>query len=178
MRMVVLLTGALLLAAATPALGARDALKDASGKTLAFIVDCNSCKGSGEKCVGGLEEGFHDGSRCGQCLLKANYGKGIPLPSDVMILGTLKDEDGKPVTGKFVRLLLPNTWSVRTRTTDTGSFILRLGPSGRRENKKALSLNLGERRMSKESKTGTYALFMLPEDYKPCAVEAESSKKP
>jgi hypothetical protein len=178
MRMVGLLVAALLLVAATPALGARDTLKDADGKTLAVVLDCNSCKAGGEKCFGGVEDGFHEGSRCGQCLIKANFGKGILLPSDVMILGKLKDENGNPVTGKFVRVFLPNTWSVRTRTTEKGTFILRLGPSGRRQSKKPLSLDLGERRMSKDNKAGTYGLFMLPEDYKPCAAEAESSKKP
>lgn len=178
MRMVGLLMVALLPAVASSALGARDALKGPDGKTLAVVLDCNSCKAGGDKCFGGLEDGFHEGSRCGQCLIKANYGKGIPLASDVIILGKLKDEDGNPVTGKFVRLFLPNTWSVRTRTSDKGTFILRLGPSGRRQSKKPLSLDLGERRIGKDSKAGTYVLFMLPEDYKPCAPEAESSKKP
>jgi hypothetical protein len=177
MRMVGLLIGALLLVTASPSPGARDALKDTDGKTLAVVLDCSSCKAGGEKCFGGLEDGYHDGSRCGQCLIKANYGKGILLPSDVMIFGNLKDEDGKPVTGKFVRLFLPNTWSVRTRTTDKGTFVLRLGPSGKRQSKKPLSLDLGERKVSKDSKAGTYVLFMLPEDYKPCAAEAASSKK-
>jgi hypothetical protein len=178
MRMVGLLIGALLLVAASPALGARDAVKDANGKPLAVVVDCNSCKAGGEKCFGGVDEGFNEGSRCGQCLIKANFGKSIFLPSDLMILGKLKDENGNPVTGKFVRIFLPNTWTVRTRTTDQGTFILRLGPSGKRESKKPLSLDLGERRMNKDSKTGTYALFLLPEEYKSCPAEAEPAKKP
>ena len=83
-------------------------------------------------------------------------------------MGYLKDENGQPLKGKFVRLYLPNTWTVRTRTLDDGLFRLLLGATAERKGK-GLVIKLGDRTMRKDSKAAEYALFMLPPNYKQCA---------
>ena len=50
-------------------------------------------------------------------------------------MGHLKDENGQPLKGNFVRLYLPNTWTVRTRTDDDGLFRLLLGATAERKGK-------------------------------------------
>jgi hypothetical protein len=163
--------GLLVLALALPqtAAAAVDVLKDPEGKTIALVLDCNSCKGNpkGDGCSAGMEEGFHDGVPCGQCLMKSNHPTRIPYAHDLMILGTLKDEHGQPLGGQFVKLFLPNTWTVRTRTANDGLFRLVLGATVERKGK-PIVLELGTRTMRKDSKADHYALFMVPENYKPC----------
>lgn len=168
------LTGLLLLtlACATPALGASDLVKDPDGNTLAVVIDCNSCTdGKGKSCTGGVESGFFEGKPCGKCLLEANFPTRIPYPYDLQFIGTLKDENGEPLKGRFVRLYLPNTWTVRTRTLDDGLFRLLLGATVERKGK-GLVIKLGDRMMRKDSASAEYALFMLPPDYKPCTADA------
>lgn len=169
----------LLLAAAVPAGAAQDLVKDPDGKTLAVVVDCNTCKnpGAGERCETGTDDGFNDGKPCGKCLLDANFPARIPYPYDLQFTGYLKDETGQPMKGKFVRLYLPNTWTVRTRTADDGMFRLLLGATAERKGK-ALTIKLGDRVMRKDSKASEYALFMLPENYKPCDADAANVSKP
>lgn len=165
---------ALALAMPQAAAAAVDALKDREGKTIALILDCNSCKGNPkvDGCAAGVEEGFHDGAPCGQCLIKSNYPTRIPYAYDLTILGTLKDEHGQPLNGRFVKLFLPNTWTVRTRTGNDGLFRLVLGATVERKGK-PLVLELGTRTMRRDSKADHYALFMVPENYKPCEPEAK-----
>lgn len=160
-----------LLTGTPPVLGVQNVLKDRDGKTLAVILDCSSCGKRGDRCEGGVENGFHDGSRCGRCLLEANYGRRPAIPYDVRILGRLKDEKGEPMMGKFVRLSLPNKWSIRTRTREGGVFVFRMGPTVERKGKEPLVLDLGERKTRRDSNSTTYFFFMLPEDYKPCGSE-------
>ncbi len=160
----------LVLAFALPAHAMSDVVKDPEGKTLAVVVDCNTCEDprKGNSCETGAETGFHEGKPCGKCLLDANFPIRIPYGYDLQFIGTLKDESGQPVKGKFVRLYLPNTWTVRTRTLDDGMFRLLLGATAERKGK-GLVIKLGDRMMHKDSKAAEYALFMLPPDYKPCA---------
>lgn len=159
----------LLLGLGLPAHATLDLVKDPDGKTLAVVIDCNSCQdpAKGTDCATGAENGFFEGKPCGKCLLDANFPTRIPYPYDLQFLGNLKDETGQPLKGRFVRLYLPNTWTVRTRTTDDGLFRLLLGATAERKGK-GLVIKLGDRTMPKDSKAAEYALFMLPPDYKPC----------
>jgi hypothetical protein len=160
----------LIVACALPAHAASDLVKDADGNTLAVVIDCNSCAdpAKGKNCESGVENGFYAGKPCGKCLLDANFPTRIPYAYDLQFIGTLKDETGQPLKGKFVRMYLPNTWTVRTRTLDDGLFRLLLGATVERKGK-GLVIQLGDRVMPKDSKSPEYALFMLPPDYKQCA---------
>lgn len=164
-------------AAALPARATTDVVKDPEGKTLAVVVDCNSCQdpAKGADCASGAENGFNDGKPCGKCLLEANFPTRIPYAYDLQFMGYLKDETGQPLKGKFVRLYLPNTWTVRTRTNDDGLFRLLLGATVERKGK-AQVIKLGDRVMARDSKAAEYALFMLPENYKPCGDAAKAEK--
>ncbi len=167
----------LLVATAAPLRATQDLVKDPDGNTLAVIVDCSTCREpGGERCETGVDGGFNDGKPCGKCLLDANFPTRIPYPYDLQFTGYLKDENGQPLKGKFVRLYLPNTWTVRTRTTEDGMFRLLLGATAERKGK-ALAIKLGDRTMRKDSKAAEYALYMLPENYKPCATEASNASK-
>jgi hypothetical protein len=144
-------------------------LKDPEGKFIATVMSCSSCKGEkGEQCVTGVEEGFDGEAPCGQCLMKSNFGIRISYAYDVLIMGHLKDEKGEPVRGRFVKLFLPNTWTVRTRTGDDGLFRVLLGATAERKGK-PLVVQMGELKTPKDSKSEYYALFMVPENHKPCA---------
>jgi len=161
----------LTLALALPAYAGSDPVKDPQGNLLAVVIDCNSCKdGKGKSCETGVENGFSDGKACGKCLLDANFPIRIPYPYDLQFTGFIKDESGQPLKGKFVRLYLPNTWTVRTRTGDDGSFRLLLGATEERKGK-GVVINLGDRTMRKDSKLAEYSMFMLPPNYKPCAAK-------
>jgi hypothetical protein len=159
----------LLLAGVVPAHAQLTEVKDPDGKTLAVVIDCNSCQDpkTGKDCQTGVDNGFFDGKACGKCLLDANFPTRIPYPYDLQFLGYLKDEAGQPLKGRFVRLLLPNTWTVRTRTLDDGMFRLLLGATTERKGK-GLVIKLGDHPMAKDSKLPEYQMFMLPPDYKPC----------
>lgn len=161
-------------AGASVAWAGQDDVKDTEGKTLAVILDCNSCQDpkAGKNCEAGAEKGFAAGKGCGKCLLEANYPTRIQYPYDLQFIGYLKDENGQPMKGKFVRLYLPNTWTVRTRTLDDGMFRLLLGATAERKGK-GVVVKLGDRTMRSDSKASEYALFMMPEDYKPCAPAAK-----
>lgn len=151
------------------ALAKSQVLKDPEGKTIAVVMNCNSCKGEkGAQCLTGVDDGFDGDAACGQCALKSNHGTRINYAYDVLIMGTLKDEKGEPVRGRFVKLFLPNTWTVRTRTGDDGLFRLLLGATVERKGK-PITLQLGDLKTPKDSKAEYYALFMLPENHKPCA---------
>src|SRR5262245_44353051 len=156
-----------------PAGATTDVVKDPEGKTLAVILDCNSCQkpdAKGGKCESGADMGFNDGKPCGKCLLDANFPTRIPYAYDLQFIGYLKDEKGQPLKGKFVRLYLPNTWTVRTRTGDDGLFRLLLGATVDRKGK-GLVIPLCTRTLPKDTKAAEYALYMLPPNYKTCAAK-------
>jgi hypothetical protein len=152
---------------------AKDIVKEPGGKTIAVILDCSSCKDpkKGKSCETGVEQGYLGGAPCGKCLLDSNYGTRIPYAYDIHFMGRLVDESGKPLGGRFVRIFLPNTWTVRTRTGDDGTFRLMLGATIERKGG-PVTVDLGNRTMKKDSKAQFYAMYMMPETYKPC----ESSK--
>jgi hypothetical protein len=156
-----------------PAYAAQNAIQSPDGKTLALILDCNSCRRgkTGGDCKSGVEKGYHSSAACGQCLVVSNYGTRIPYGYDLQIFGHIKDKDGKPLSGKFVKLLLPNSWTMRTRTTADGMFRLMLGATADRKGG-PIKVELGDRTMSADQTTD-YLLYMMPPHYKPC----EKSKK-
>lgn len=170
MRLMVLLVGVLALAASASASEVK--VQGQGGKTIAVILDCNSCKNEakGSSCASGVTDGFHDGKRCGECLLESNYGAKLLYSSDIQIHGTLKSPDGKPLADEFVRLYLPNTWTVRTRSSKDGLFRLLLGATQERQGDRIL-VKLGERKRAHADgkEVPDYALYMLPENYKPCS---------
>ena len=167
----------MVMAAATQAMAAGNAqpVKDPDGKTLAVVVSCDSCQsasdGSTKQCHSGVEEGWLNGTPCGKCMLSENAGKPVPYPYDLHFTGKLVDDSGNPMKGRFLKLFLANGWTVRTRTSDQGVFRLMLGATEDRKSKQPLVTDLGTQR---DLSTGTeyYALFLLPESYKPCAAQA------
>ena len=164
-----------LLSVAQAAWASQDLVKDPDGKTLAILLDCNECKEPKDEatCESGVEDGFRDGHRCGKCLLKANFGTRIAHAYDLSFVGYLKDKDGQPVKGRFVRILMPNTWTVRTRTTTDGMFRLMLGATLERQQKKPVTIDLGVRTVSPDQKS-PYSMYLLPEDHKSCEAKNES----
>ena len=154
----------------------QDLVKDPKGKTLAVLQDCNSCKDEqGKECAAGKETGYSGGADCGQCLLEANFGTRIGYPYDIHIIGKLKDETGKALGSKFVQVSLPNTWRIRTRTQEDGSFRLMLGATQQKEKSTDLIVvDLGMRTMPSTEKSGQYSLFMLQDAYKACSKDAKA----
>ena len=161
----------------TRASAVENAVQDPDGKTLAVVLDCSSCKdGASKDCSNGVSAGYSSAKPCGKCLIDANFPTRIEYPYDLQFVGHLKDENGEPLKGKFVRLYLPNTWTVRTRTLDDGLFRLLLGATAERKGK-ALVIKLGDRVMQKVSKSAEYALYMLPPNYKPCPPSETGGEK-
>jgi hypothetical protein len=115
-----------LLAWALPVHAVSDLVKDPDGNTLAIVLDCNSCAdpAKGKNCDTGVDPGYFDGQACGKCLLDANFPTRIPYGYDLQFVGHLKDENGQPLKGRFVRLYLPISWTVLTRAMDDGLFRL------------------------------------------------------
>lgn len=159
-----------LLVSALSAVAAEDKVVDPSGKVIGIILDCNSCAdpANGKDCTGGVQEGFHAGKPCGQCLITANFGTKLLYPYDLQITGTLTQPDGTALAEEFVRLFLPNTWTVRTRTVENGFYRLLLGATEDRKGE-MLKVDLGTRSRPKVAEAADYAFYMLPENYKPCA---------
>ncbi len=148
-------------------------LKDPDGKTLALLLVCNQCKepgpGFSEKCPTGVPEGYFGGEPCGDCLMKSNYGKRIGYPYDLLIKGQLNDPQGKPLDSQFVRLILPNGWSVTSRTTKEGKFRLILGATEDRRANTPLTKDVGTFTFERtKGKDKAFTIFMLPEQYKRC----------
>jgi hypothetical protein len=158
-----------LMLASGAAWASQNEVKDKDGKTWAVILDCSSCKnGSGSDCVNGVEKGFHDKAKCGACLLESNFGTRIEYPYDLHIVGKLEDENGQPLKSRFVKLFLPNTWTVRTRTSEDGNFRLLLGATLNRKGDKPLVVDIGKHTMRSNSQAENYALYMMAPTYKPC----------
>jgi len=175
----VMLLGLLATAAHAKSLPDQETVKDPDGNTLAVLLLCNDCQSaSGKTCYTGAESGFLGGKPCGQCLIESNFGTVIKYPYDLHVIGTLTDPEGKPVKDRFVKLFLPNGWGVRSRTTDQGTFRLMLGATAERKSKEPLVIDIGARVDAK--KGDLYAMFLLPESYKPClpgAAKAQPEKR-
>lgn len=146
-------------------------VKDREGNTLAVIVTCDSCQAgadkAGKECALGAEKGWLNGFACGECMLMANAREPLAYPYDLHIMGKLVDGAGAPVKERFVRLFFPNGWKVRGRTSDDGSFHLMLGATAEKKSKQSLLTDLGT--FVDKGKSGDqFALFILPQSYKPC----------
>ncbi len=140
-------------------------VKDSEGNVYAVIVDCPQP----DPTYGGAEEGTIGPDRCGECLIQANWGAALKYPYDLLVKGTLVDEGGKPLKGKMIQFFLPNGWTVKTRSADNGFFRIILGAIGERKGKDALTTDIGTIKMRSDSKAAYYALYMMPENFKPCA---------
>jgi len=169
MRLLAFLAGVALVAAPAGAMEVK--VRDGAGKTIAVVLDCNSCKDEkGKDCASGVVEGFHDGKPCGKCLLDANFNAKLLYSADIQIHGKLEDPSGKPVADEFVRLFLPNTWTVRTRSSKDGVFRLLLGATQERQGD-SIQVRVGNRTrdVSSDATRDDYALYMLPENYQGCS---------
>ncbi len=144
-------------------------LKDDSGHTYAVIVDCPQPGTT----FGGSDASKIGKDRCGQCLIDANWGTFIPHPYDVVITGTLVDEKGEPVKDQLIQMYLPNGWTVKTRSAATGYFRMVMGATEERKSDQPISLDLGKRHLKKDAPQPYYALYMLPEHFKPCPPKDE-----
>ncbi len=157
-------------------------IKAEDGQTLAVAVVCSSCQSAKGKakgpCDGGGEQGWLDGQPCGKCLLESNYGTTLRHSSDLHLTGKLVDRAGKPVASRFVKLFLANGWSVRTKTSDQGTFRLMLGATAERTSRKPLVTDLGNLVDARKGTDLQFAIYLLPPSYKPCAEAASAPEKP
>ena len=149
-------------------------IKDPDGNTVGLLVICNSCQssaGSAKQCQTGVQQGWLNGKPCGKCMLVENVGQTLRCAYDLHFTGKLVDNAGAPRKERFVRMFLPNGWTVRGRTGDDGGFRLMLGATESRKSKNPVVVDLGTR---VEAKPGTedYSFYVLPESYKPCPLEA------
>jgi len=147
-----------------------------SNATLAVITLCNDCKsGAGKGCYTGAEVGWLNGTPCGKCLVDSNFPHLLRYPYDLQITGTLVSPNGQPVKDRFVQAFLPNGWTVRGRTSESGTFRLLLGATGDHKSKESVKTDIGTRVDTKKGTDPYYALFLLPESYQPCAADAMKS---
>lgn len=155
---------------------------DPDGTFVGKVVICNDCKdpsaGGSAECPSGAAEGWRNGAPCGSCLLQANWGVMLEYAYDVHVAGTLVDAAGKPVAGRYVKMFLPNGWSIRTRTIDDGSFRLILGATLERKGKSPVVVDVGSRLDTVKGEDPHYSLYMVPKDYKPCTDAAPMKPAP
>jgi len=181
MMMVVLLA----LLAAGPAVRAENAkdefpIKSADGETLAVLVQCNNCSkrsADSKKCHTGTEEGYLDGQACGKCMITENFGARLAYPFDLHLIGKLVDAQGQPIKDRFVKVFMANGWNIRTRTSDAGTYRLMLGATVERKSTTPLVVDLGTRVDAPQENKEYYAMFLLPNDYKPCPAAQPQPKK-
>lgn len=145
-------------------------VKDGEGNIYAVVLDCPQP----DPTYGGSEDGTIGPDRCGQCLIEANWGAAMKYPYDVVIKGTMVDEAGKPLKGRMLQFFLPNGWTVKTRTADNGFFRIILGAIGDRKSKDPLTTDIGTVKMRNDNKAAYYAMYLLPDNFKPCAPKAKS----
>ncbi|GIW42249.1 MAG: hypothetical protein KatS3mg076_2826 [Candidatus Binatia bacterium] len=145
-------------------------LQDKEGKSYGVVVDCRQpdAEPDRKKYFGGAEEGFLGKEPCGKCLVEANWGVLLKYPYDLMIKGTLLDEEGKPVENKLVHFFFPNGWIVKTRTTKSGFFRILMGATDEKKSDRWLEMDVGERYVRKGDDLPYYALYVMPEDFRPC----------
>jgi hypothetical protein len=161
--------------AARLAAGEVQPIKDREGNAVAVIVTCDTCQAgtdkAGKACAVGAEKGWFNGLPCGECLLRANAQEPLGYPYDLHIMGKLADGSGTPVKERFVRLFFPNGWTMRARTSDDGSFHLMLGATAEKKSTQPLLTDLGTF-VDKGKGSNYFALFILPESYKPCPAQS------
>lgn len=110
-------------------------------------------------------------------MLDSNYGVMLRHPYDLHVTGKLVDDAGGAVPDRFVKLFLPNGWTVRSKTSDQGAFRLMLGATAERKSRQALVTDLGNLVDSRKGKDLQFAIYLLPPAYKPCAEAAMSPQK-
>jgi hypothetical protein len=157
-------------------------IKDPDGNTVGLVVICSSCQssdGSAKHCQTGVQQGWLNGKPCGKCMLVENAGQPLRCAYDLHFTGKLVDNAGAPRKERFVRMFLPNGWTVRTRTGDDGGFRLMTGATENRKSKNPVVVDLGTR-MDTKPGTEDYSFYVLPESYKPCPPEAamQAQKRP
>ncbi len=152
-------------------------VKDADGNTWAAVVTCTDCPTTAAKktCHSGVEGGWCKGQPCGKCLVSENAGTKFHYPYDLQVVGTLVDNSGKPVKERFVKMFMANGWNVRTKTSEDGRFRLVMGAMDERKSQAPLVIDIGERVDPKDASKEHYALFFMPESFKPCTAEVPES---
>ena len=155
---------------------------DPEGNVVAQVVLCNDCKDparpGGATCADGAAEGWRGGSPCGSCLLRSNWGVLLEYAYDLHVAGILVGADGKPVVERYVKMFLPNGWSIRTRTLDDGSFRLMLGATLDRKSRTPMVVDIGERVDQSGSQDPHFAIYLLPKGYKPCTSAEPMEQRP
>ena len=148
-------------------------LRDKDGTTYMVVIDCPQpgVKKDAGKFFGGSEHSTIGKDRCGKCLIDANWGVYLKHPYDVLIKGKLADENEKPIKNKLVHFFLPNGWTVKTRTADSGYFRIVMGATAERKSRELLEMDLGTRHMKKESAAPFYAFYVLPQSFKACEAQ-------
>jgi hypothetical protein len=142
-------------------------IKDPNGKTIAVLVTCEKCE-RGE-CMRGVDSGSWEGQPCGECFIKSNYGYRIGYGYDLSLNGRLQDAKGQPIGSQFVKLSMPNGWTVTTRTTSDGAFRMTLGATLERVSKTPIEMNVGTFTFKKgKGREDAFNFYMLPEQFKPC----------
>ena len=140
-------------------------VKDSEGNVYAVVIDCPQS----DPTFGGAEDGTIGPDRCGECLVEANWGTMLKYPYDLLIKGTMVDGAGQPVKSQMIHFFLPNGWTVKTRSADNGFFRILLGATGERKSKEPLTTDIGTKKIHKDSKAPFYAMYLMPENFKPCA---------
>lgn len=147
-------------------------VQNAEGTVLGKLVICADCKDPAAKgaaeCAEGAVEGWREGTVCGSCLLRSNWGVLIEYDRDIHINGKLIAPDGNPVGNRFVKLFMPNGWSVRTRTAGDGTFRLMLGATLQRKGGEPFVVDIGRRVDSVVGTDEHFGLYFLPPNYKSC----------
>jgi hypothetical protein len=154
-------------------------VKDPDGNTVGLVVicceSCQSAAGSTKRCETGVQQGWLGGKPCGKCMLVENAGQTLRSAYDLHFSGKLVDDAGAPRKERFVRMFLPNGWTVRSRTAEDGEFRLALGATEPRKSKRSpLLVDLGTR-VDAKAGTDDYSFYLLPQSYKPCSPGAATT---
>ncbi|HVO25002.1 MAG TPA: hypothetical protein VMW56_15375 [Candidatus Margulisiibacteriota bacterium] len=155
-------------------------IKSSEGQTLAVLVQCNNCAkatAGAKNCRTGVEEGYLNGRACGKCMITENYGARLAYAYDLHLVGKLVDAQGQPIKDRFVKVFMANGWNIRTRTSDAGTYRLMLGATVERKSTTPVVVDLGTRVDSPKDNKEFYAMFLLPDGYKPCPAAKPEPKK-
>ena len=147
-------------------------LKDENGKVLAVAVVCGECKAGeqgSKKCYDGATKGWLGDKPCGDCLLESNWGVLIRYPRDLAVIGRLVKEDGQPAAKHYVKMFLPNGWSVRSQTKEDGTFRMKMGATAERVKGETLILDVGDRVDKLRSGTEQFSFYLMPDAYNSCS---------
>lgn len=110
-------------------------------------------------------------------MITENYGAHFAYPYDLHFRGKLVDAQGQPIKNRFVKVFMANGWSIRTKTSDDGTYRLMLGATAERKSSTPLVVDLGTRLDAPEQNKEYYAMFVLPDGYKACPAAAKPQLK-